>query len=65
MKARQDWTVTIILNETEGDETSTRPWYESGDIVELIRGALVRNGKMRDLEVQTVLARPDETRYYQ
>ena len=65
MKAKQDWTVTIVLNETEGDSTSTQPWYKPQDIVELIRGALHRNGPMRDLNVQTILARANGARYYQ
>jgi hypothetical protein len=56
-KATQDWEVRIVLNETEGENT-TCPWYTRADIVQLVRSALDRSVPWRDLKIQSVNANP-------
>lgn len=48
---KREWEVTLFIKETEGDETSTQPWYNPIDIKQLLELSLRTGAKMRDLEV--------------
>ena len=56
MSRKQDWEVTIIVVETEGCETTTKPWYSGNDVREIIQNHLHRAGPMIDLKVRSVVA---------
>lgn len=57
LRKKQNWQVTISLQEVMGDETATSiPWYTPNDVAEFIRGILIRAGEIRDLKVEKVEA---------
>ncbi len=64
IRRKQDWEVTLFITETEGDETTTRPWYVSQDVTNLIRDALNKAGMMRDLKVEKYCAISVRDPYY-
>lgn len=61
--AKKEWEVRIVLNETEGENT-TKPWYTSRDIEALIRCFLNEQSSMRDLKIQSITASTDDRAYY-
>ena len=66
MRAKQCWEIRIVAIETEGDSTTTRPWYSPSDIVALIRQVL-NDGHAthcRDLQITAINASPDGKPYY-
>lgn len=64
IRRKQDWEVTLFITETEGDETTTQPWYSPQDISNLLRDALLKAGKMRDFKVESFYSTAVGDPYY-
>lgn len=65
MRKKKDWEVILFIEETEGGETTNRPWYLKEDIKQLIEHSLHKAGNMRDLKVSRILVDPEKEPYYE
>ncbi len=60
----RDWEVTLFIEETEGVE-ATQPWYQPGDIKDLLQHAFHKAGRMRDLRIKHIHVDPPKEPHYE